>query len=115
MQAHASPPTDPHKPALPLRPLAALDDDGRVTVYVGASYQRLQPAAAWALLDQLAHALEVPGWPSLYRFRTWVAGFRQLPERDAVRQKFGVSRATALRWLKNERERREEATCSSGK
>jgi len=115
MQPHASPPTDPRKPAMPLRPLAARENNGRITVYVGASYQQLQPAAAWALLGQLATALDVPGWPPIYRFLAWVSGLHQLPDREAVMQKFHVSYATAYRWISLERARREEAACSSDK
>lgn len=115
MQAHPIPAGESAHAALPLRPLAALEPDGRITVYVGASYQRLPRAAAWTYLEQLAAALDVPALPPFYRFCAWVSGLRQLPGRDAVVEKFGVSRASAYRWISLERARREEATCFSDK
>ena len=115
MHAQAMTAGEPAKAALPLRPLAALEPDGRIMVYVGASYQRLPRAAAWTYLEQLAAALDVPPLPPFWRFCAWVAGLRQLPARDLVIERFSVSRATALRWLKNERERREEEACSNDK
>lgn len=99
----------PAKAAPRFRPIAERGEDGRIAVYVGASYQLLPPPAAWALLGQLAEALNVPGWPPVYRFLAWVSGLRQLPERDVVMAKFHVSYPSAYRWISMERERRRDA------
>lgn len=95
--------------AATFRPLADRLPDGRIAVYVGATYNYLPQADGLQMFVQLADALDVP-IPALVRFRQWVAGLRILPERDAVSRRFHVSRATAYRWLAAERRARSRIT-----
>lgn len=101
--------------ALTYRPLAERMEDGRFAVYVGANYQYMPREAALALLDQLGRALQIPAWPRRFRFAAWASRRHRLPSRDEVMAHFPVNRATAYRWIAQERREREEAACCSNR
>lgn len=90
------------------RPIASRHKPNRVTVYVGAHYNDLPLDAAMSLFVQLGDALELPVSTRL-RFQAWIAGLRNMPTHGEVMDLFGVARATAHRWIFDERAKRAKA------
>lgn len=91
------------------RPLADRLPNGRIAVYVGATYSQLAGAEALQMFVQLADAMDLE-IPAQIRFRHWLSGYRVEPAISAVRNHFNVSRATAHRWLAAARAARSRST-----